>query len=44
MSEYNESRDLLNVESGDMKQLPTMLNVLTILTYVACAFSFFGSM
>lgn len=43
MSEYNESRDLLNVESGDMKQLPTMLNVLTILTYVACAFSFFGS-
>jgi hypothetical protein len=34
----NEAKDFLNLEDKDMKKLPQMLNVLTILTYIGCAF------
>jgi hypothetical protein len=33
----NEAKDMLNLEDKDMKKLPQMLNVLTILTYIGCA-------
>jgi hypothetical protein len=32
----NEAKDFLNLEEKDMKKLPQMLNVLTILTYIGC--------
>ena len=32
----NEAKDFLNLEDKDMKKLPQMLNVLTILTYIGC--------
>lgn len=32
----NEAKDFLNSGDKDMKKLPQMLNVLTILTYIAC--------
>ena len=34
----NEAKDMLNLEEKDMKKLPQMLNVLTILTYIGCGF------
>ena len=37
MTDINEIKDTLNLEEKDMKKLPTMLNVLTILTYVGSA-------
>jgi len=33
----DQAKDMLNLESNDMKKLPQMLNVLTILTYIGCA-------
>ncbi len=40
MTDFNESvdkaKDALNLEDKDMKKLPQMLNVLTILTYIGC--------
>lgn len=33
----NQAKDALNLEDKDMKKLPQMLNVLTILTYIGCA-------
>ena len=42
MTDLNQSldqaKDALNLEDKDMKKLPQMLNVLTILTYIGCAF------
>lgn len=32
-----QAKDMLNLESKDMKKLPQGLNVLTILTYIGCA-------
>jgi len=32
-----QAKDALNLEDKDMKKLPQMLNVLTILTYIGCA-------
>lgn len=41
MTDFNQNvdqaKDLLNLEQKDMQKLPTMLNVLTILTYIGCA-------
>jgi hypothetical protein len=41
MTDFNQNvdqaKDLLNLEQKDMSKLPSMLNVLTILTYVGCA-------
>jgi hypothetical protein len=41
MTDFNQNvdqaKDLLNLEQKDMAKLPSMLNVLTILTYVGCA-------
>lgn len=34
MTDLNEIKDTLNLEEHDIKKLPQMLNVLTILTYV----------
>jgi hypothetical protein len=43
MTDFNQNvdqaKDLLNLEQKDMQKLPSMLNVLTILTYVGCAWS-----
>jgi magnesium-transporting ATPase (P-type) len=39
----NEAKDMLNLEEKDMKKLPQMLNVLTILTYIGCAFALISS-
>ncbi len=40
MTDLNQSldqtKDALNLEDKDMKKLPQMLNVLTILTYIGC--------
>jgi hypothetical protein len=40
MTDFNQNvdqaKDLLNLEQKDMAKLPSMLNVLTILTYVGC--------
>lgn len=33
----DQAKDMLNLESTDMKKLPQGLNVLTILTYIGCA-------
>jgi hypothetical protein len=42
MADFNQNidqaKDLLNLEQKDMGKLPSMLNVLTILTYIGCAF------
>lgn len=32
----DQAKDALNLEEKDMKKLPQMLNVLTILTYIGC--------
>ncbi len=32
----NQAKDILNLEDRDIKKLPQMLNVLTILTYIGC--------
>jgi hypothetical protein len=32
----HEAKDALNLEDKDMKKLPQMLNILTILTYIGC--------
>jgi hypothetical protein len=41
MTDFNQNvdqaKDLLNLEQQDMQKLPSMLNVLTILTYIGCA-------
>jgi hypothetical protein len=41
MADFNQNidqaKDLLNLEQKDMGKLPSMLNVLTILTYIGCA-------
>jgi len=41
MTDFNQNveqaKDLLNLEQKDMAKLPSMLNVLTILTYIGCA-------
>lgn len=41
MTDFNQNvdqaKDLLNLEQRDMQKLPSMLNVLTILTYIGCA-------
>jgi len=40
MTDFNPNadqvKDLLNLEQKDLQKLPTMLNVLTILTYIGC--------
>jgi hypothetical protein len=47
MAEFNQNidqaKDLLNLEQKDMNKLPSMLNVLTILTYIGCAFGAISS-
>jgi hypothetical protein len=40
----NEAKDMLNLEDKDMKKLPQMLNVLTILTYIGCALALIGAL
>ncbi len=39
----DKARDMLNLEQKDMQKLPQMLNVLTILTYIGCAFAAIGA-
>jgi hypothetical protein len=34
----DQAKDMLNLEQKDMQKLPQMLNILTILTYIGCAF------
>ena len=40
MTDFNQNvdqaKDALNLEQKDMKKLPQMLNILTILTYIGC--------
>jgi hypothetical protein len=47
MADFNQNidqaKDLLNLEQKDMGKLPSMLNVLTILTYIGCAFGAIGA-
>ena len=47
MTDFNQkadqARDMLNLEQKDMQKLPQMLNVLTILTYIGCAFAAIGA-
>ncbi len=43
MSNLNELKDTLNIEESDNAKLSPMLNVLSILTYIGCAFAFLGS-
>jgi hypothetical protein len=38
MTNLNEIQNTLNLDDKDIRQLPSMLNILTILTYVACVF------
>lgn len=38
----DQAKDMLNLEEKDMKKLPQMLNVLTILTYVGCGLGVLG--
>lgn len=38
----NQAKDALNLEDKDMKKLPQMLNVLTILTYIGCGLGLLG--
>ena len=46
MTDLNQSldqaKDALNLEDKDMKKLPQMLNVLTILTYIGCGLGLLG--
>ena len=46
MTDLNQSldqaKDTLNLEDKDMKKLPQMLNVLTILTYIGCGLGLLG--
>lgn len=48
MTDFNQNvdqaKDLLNLEQKDMQKLPTMLNVLTILTYIGCALGAIGAL
>jgi hypothetical protein len=37
MTDMNQIKDQLNIEGKDLQKLPQMLNVLTILTYIASA-------
>lgn len=39
----NQAKDILNLEQTDVKKLPGMLNVLTILTYIGSAFAAIGA-
>lgn len=47
MTDFNQNvdqaKDLLNLEQKDMQKLPSMLNVLTILTYIGCALAFLSA-
>jgi hypothetical protein len=43
MADFNQIQDQLNLEEKDMKNLPQGLNVLTILTYIGCAFQALGA-
>lgn len=47
MTDFNQqvdqAKDVLNLEQKDMKKLPGMLNVLTILTYIGCALAAIGA-
>jgi hypothetical protein len=47
MADFNQNidqaKDLLNLEQKDMGKLPSMLNLLTILTYIGCAFGTIGA-
>ena len=38
----NQAKDALNLEDKDMKKLPQMLNILTILTYIGCGLGLLG--
>ncbi len=42
MADFNqnvtEAKDYLHLDQEDMKKLPTMLNVITILTFIGCAY------
>ena len=42
MNADNTSNDVLNFADNKEAKLPSMLNVLTILTFIACAFELFG--
>lgn len=44
MTDMNQIQDQLNLEERDMKTLPQMLNVLTILTYIGSAFQLIGAL
>lgn len=44
MTDFNQVQDQLNLEEKDMKTLPQMLNVLTILTYIGSAFQLIGAL
>lgn len=44
MTNMNQFQDQLNLEEQDMKTLPQMLNVLTILTYVGSALQLIGAL
>ena len=48
MTDFNQqvdqTKDMLNLEQKDMQKLPTMLNVLTILTYIGCALGAIGAL
>ena len=39
---FNQAKDALNLEDKDMKKLPQMLNILTILTYIGCGLGLLG--
>ncbi len=47
MTDFNQNvdqaKDLLNLEQKDVQKLPSMLNVLTILTYIGCALGAIGA-
>ena len=42
MTDTNQPQDILTADTSNSNQLPSMLNVLTILTFIGCAFSFIG--
>jgi general stress protein CsbA len=44
MTDFNQVQDQLNLEEKDMKTLPQMLNVLTILTYIGSALQLCGGL
>lgn len=43
MNDLNEIKDVLNLEDSDLKKIPSMLNVLTILTYVGVGLASIGA-